>query len=203
MITRKTRSAAGRHKIKASVDWQNPQDRTTGNVLAYRASRHGTLDLSKIPGDLELGTQVIASDKDYQLVNGYNTPGLNAFCRRGVQSTLIRIREIAVSLPLKHRLWILAVLAAVMAATRMSDFGTSALLPDAGVFRPDSHLRVVVGCGALADASWVWWRTRWPLSNIFRRIWAALRCIWCLPGWFSASCITAAPLQTDRESVRS
>lgn len=107
-------------KIKASFDWQNPQDRATGNVLAYRAQRHGTLDLSKTFGDLELGTQVIASgkrytnaantqslsgyalvnlraryklapewsllarvnnalDKDYQLVNGYNTPGLNAF----------------------------------------------------------------------------------------------------------------------------
>lgn len=107
-------------KIKASFDWQNPQDRATGNVLAYRAQRHGTLDLSKTFGDLELGTQVIASgkrytnatntqslsgyalvnlraryklapewsllarvnnalDKDYQLVNGYSTPGLNAF----------------------------------------------------------------------------------------------------------------------------
>lgn len=107
-------------KIKASFDWQNPQDRATGNALAYRAQRHGTLDLSKTFGDLELGTQVIASgqrytnaantqslsgyalvnlraryklapewsllarvnnalDKDYQLVNGYNTPGLNAF----------------------------------------------------------------------------------------------------------------------------
>ncbi|MES2365716.1 MAG: TonB-dependent receptor [Pseudomonadota bacterium] len=107
-------------KIKASFDWQNPQDHATGNVLVYRAQRHGTLDLSKVFGDLELGTQVIASgkryinasntqslggyalvnlraryrlapawsvlarvnnalDKDYQLVNGYNTPGLNAF----------------------------------------------------------------------------------------------------------------------------
>ena len=37
------------------------------------------------------------------------------------------------SLSLKHRLWILVALAAVMAATRMSHFGTSALLPDASL----------------------------------------------------------------------
>lgn len=77
MITRKTRSAACRHKIKASVDWQNPEDRPTGNVLAYRAKRHGTLDLSKIPGDLELGTQVIASDKGD--TNAANTQSLSGY----------------------------------------------------------------------------------------------------------------------------
>lgn len=37
------------------------------------------------------------------------------------------------SLSLKHRLWILVALAAAMAATRMSHFGTSALLPDASL----------------------------------------------------------------------
>lgn len=37
------------------------------------------------------------------------------------------------SLSFKHRLWILAALAAVMAATRMSHFGTAALLPDASL----------------------------------------------------------------------
>lgn len=106
--------------VKASFDWQNPQDRATGNTLTYRARRHGTLDLGKLFGKLELGAQVIASDKryidaanthslggytlfnlraryklapewgvlarvnnvldkNYQLVDGYNTPGINAF----------------------------------------------------------------------------------------------------------------------------
>ena len=106
--------------IKASYDWQNPENRATGNILTYRAQRHGTLDLSRSFGALELGAQVIASDKrytnasntntlpgyallnvrarykltqdwsmlarvnnaldkDYQLVKGYNTPGINAF----------------------------------------------------------------------------------------------------------------------------
>lgn len=107
-------------KIKASYNWQDPEDRATGKTLTYRAQRHGTLDLAKSFGGLELGAQVIASDKryvnaantqtisgyalvnlraryqvaadwrvlarvnnlldqDYQLVNGYNTPGINAF----------------------------------------------------------------------------------------------------------------------------
>jgi vitamin B12 transporter len=106
--------------IKASYDWQNPENRATGNILTYRAQRHGTLDLSRAFGALQLGAQVIASDKrytdaantsslsgyallnlrarykltqdwsmlarvnnaldkDYQLVQGYNTPGVNAF----------------------------------------------------------------------------------------------------------------------------
>ena len=106
--------------IKASYDWQDPENRANGNTLTYRAQRHGTLDVSRSLGALELGAQVIASDKrytnaantsnlpgyallnlraryklaqdwsmlarvnnaldkDYQLVNGYNTPGVNAF----------------------------------------------------------------------------------------------------------------------------
>ncbi len=104
--------------IQASIDWQRPEDDTTGKILTYRARRHGTLDVSKSLGRWELGTTLVASgsryadaantqslpgyarldarvhyrvdpewrvllrvnnvlDTDYQLVTGYNTPGIN------------------------------------------------------------------------------------------------------------------------------
>lgn len=59
-------------------------------------------------------------------------------------------------LSLKHRLWILVALAAVMAATRMSHFGTSVLLPDASlaVFLLAGVLGLSVGClGVLMAAA--------------------------------------------------
>ena len=105
-------------RIQASIDWQRPEDDTTGKILTYRARRHGTLDVSKSFGRWELGTTLVASgsrytdaantqslpgyarldarmhyrvdpewrvllrvnnvlDADYQLVAGYNTPGIN------------------------------------------------------------------------------------------------------------------------------
>ena len=105
-------------RMRASVDWQQPTDDATGNVLSYRARRHGTLDVAKALGRWELGTTLVASssryadaantqrlpgyarldvrahyriarewrallrvnnvlDADYQLVSGYNTPGVN------------------------------------------------------------------------------------------------------------------------------
>ena len=59
------------------------------------------------------------------------------------------------SLSFRHRLWILLALAAVMAATRMSHFGTSALLPDASlaVFLLAGVLGLSVGCFGLLMAA--------------------------------------------------
>ena len=59
------------------------------------------------------------------------------------------------SLSFKHRLWILLALAAVMAATRMSHFGTSALLPDASlaVFLLAGVMGLSVGCLGLLMAA--------------------------------------------------
>lgn len=60
------------------------------------------------------------------------------------------------SLSRKHRLWILVALAAVMAATRMSHFGTSALLPDASlaVFLLAGVMGLSAGClGLLMGAA--------------------------------------------------
>ena len=52
------------------------------------------------------------------------------------------------SLSLKHRLWVLVGLAVAMAATRMSHFGTAALLPDASlaVFLLAGVMGLSVGC---------------------------------------------------------
>ena len=59
------------------------------------------------------------------------------------------------SLSFKHRIWILLALAAVMAATRMSHFGTSALLPDASlaVFLLAGVMGLAVGCLGLLMAA--------------------------------------------------
>jgi len=106
-------------QIQASLDWQNPTNDATGNLLNYRAQRHGTLDVTKSLGRWALGATLVASgsryadaantqhlpgyarldarvqyridpewrallrvnnvlDADYQLVAGYNTPGVNA-----------------------------------------------------------------------------------------------------------------------------
>lgn len=52
------------------------------------------------------------------------------------------------SLSLKHRLWVLVGLVVAMAATRMSHFGTAALLPDASlaVFLLAGVMGLSVGC---------------------------------------------------------
>ena len=59
------------------------------------------------------------------------------------------------SLLFKHRIWILLALAVVMAATRMSHFGTSALLPDASlaVFLLAGVMGLSVGCLGLLMAA--------------------------------------------------
>ncbi len=59
------------------------------------------------------------------------------------------------SLSFRHRLWILLALAAVMAATRMSHFGTSALLPDASlaVFLLAGVMGLSAGCLGLLMAA--------------------------------------------------
>lgn len=105
-------------RIRASMDWQQPTDATTGKLLSYRARQHGTLDVSKVLDRWELGATLVASgsrfadaantrrlpgfarldvraqyrinpewkalvrvnnvlNADYQLVAGYNTPGIN------------------------------------------------------------------------------------------------------------------------------
>ncbi len=59
------------------------------------------------------------------------------------------------TLSFKHRIWILLALAAVMAATRMSHFGSSALLPDASlaVFLLAGAMGLSVGCLGLLMAA--------------------------------------------------
>ena len=105
-------------RVQASIDWQQPIDDDTDKLLAYRARRNGSLDVSKALGRWEFGTTLVASssryadaantqrlpgyarldlraqyriardwrallrvnnalDADYQLVSGYNTPGVN------------------------------------------------------------------------------------------------------------------------------
>ena len=105
-------------RMQASIDWQNPVNDATGNLLTYRARRYGSLDIAKTLGRWAFGATLVASssrytnaanthdlpgyarldarvqyalqsswrvllrvnnvlDADYQLVRGYNTPGVN------------------------------------------------------------------------------------------------------------------------------
>ncbi len=63
-------------RVQASIDWQHPTDDATGNVLVYRARRHGTLDVSKTLGRWELGTTLVASSSRYiDAANAQSLPG--------------------------------------------------------------------------------------------------------------------------------
>jgi vitamin B12 transporter len=60
-LTLEIEARAGDLSIKASADWQRPEDDASGNLLPRRARRHATLVATRAWGRLNLGAEVIAS----------------------------------------------------------------------------------------------------------------------------------------------
>ena len=52
-------------RVKASFDWQDPQDRATGKRLTYRAATHGVLGVSRQTDSWEAGAELVASGPRY------------------------------------------------------------------------------------------------------------------------------------------
>jgi len=63
--------------LQANADIQSPRDEATGNLLARRANRHGSVDLSYSLGDWRFSAEATASSKRYN--NLANTVGLGGY----------------------------------------------------------------------------------------------------------------------------
>lgn len=72
-------------QIKTNYTWQNPEDGTTGNLLARRARQHGTVDLAKSVGDWTFGAQAIASSMRYN--DAANTTRLGGYTLVNLRTT--------------------------------------------------------------------------------------------------------------------
>lgn len=66
-------------RVQASIDWQNPVNDATGNLLTYRARRHGSLDIAKTLGRWTFGATLVASSSRY--TNAANTQDLPGYAR--------------------------------------------------------------------------------------------------------------------------
>jgi vitamin B12 transporter len=63
-------------RVHASMDWLQATDDATGNLLSYRARRHGTLDVSKVIDRWTLGATLVASGSRFaDLANTISLPG--------------------------------------------------------------------------------------------------------------------------------
>jgi vitamin B12 transporter len=51
------------YRVKASLVFQNPKSVTYDEVLARRAKRYGSLDINRLIGDYELGSNIFAADE--------------------------------------------------------------------------------------------------------------------------------------------
>ena len=67
----------GNLQLQASADIQSPRDDATDNLLARRANRHGTLNLSYNWGDWRFGAEATGSSKRYN--NLANTVDLDGY----------------------------------------------------------------------------------------------------------------------------
>jgi len=72
-------------QVKTNYTWQNPEDGTTGNLLARRARQHGTIDLAKSVGDWTFGAQAIASSMRYN--DAANTTRLGGYTLVNLRTT--------------------------------------------------------------------------------------------------------------------
>jgi vitamin B12 transporter len=71
-------------RFNASYDWQNAEDEATDKELTYRAQNYGTLDVSKILGNWDIGAALVASGKRY--TNNANTSKLDGYARLDVRA---------------------------------------------------------------------------------------------------------------------
>ena len=75
---------AGAWRLGGSLDLQSPEDRETGNLLARRANRHASLNLSRNWDRWRFGGEILASSQRYndeantQRLDGYALLNLTA-----------------------------------------------------------------------------------------------------------------------------